>query len=628
MFNVHTLKLVTRVLLASLLMSYQVHIFAAKQNQILYVNARAPGGDGASWEKAFNNLEAALHATRLSGNASQIWIAAGVYKPSVAYGGGYSGAEPNLVTFNLPNNIALYGGFNGTEQSLSKRDPKKNLTILSGDLNGDDVTNPGNLTNKSDNAWHVLTADGVTNVMLDGLVVQGGYAAGPDAGQITPQPIGVIINSLNYAHNNGGGLLVRHGAKVVLNEMQFQYNASNNARATVVIPLGTAFLPIAGGGGAVSAMDQGTEVTINESTFTHNVAISFGGNGGALNALLGAAYTISDSTFANNWALRGAGAIHGRDAGDIRIASSTFQNNQVLGTQVRDESGGAIGITDTNLTVADSTFQGNLASASFGGGGAIFYHLLFDNGEAYSLKISNTTFIDNAASALGGGAVNIFGFSPNPASSAKISDSLFSGNVAGVGGAIAVDSIETALSDNKFTGNQAWTNGGAIFGSNLGGVINDSTVRQQLAISDSSIVDNSLIGVPANKFPPSAVFGLVGATFARVLGKPPVAVLEMQPGGGGIASGFGGNISVSNTELASNSALNGIGGAILVGGVTGFSGVGGISVVLEKAYVSIKESRCASNTDQTGTNNIAISAPPNIAIGPDGVQFVSDSSCR
>lgn len=138
---------------------------ASATASVYYVKQGSVNGNGSSWANAFNNLDSALAAANSNGQANQIWVAKGTYKPSIVYapngitGGAYGVNTPNLKTFDLPSNVSIYGGFKGDETNLNARNRDANPTILSGDLAGDDINDPDHTqTNKSDNAWHVLNA--------------------------------------------------------------------------------------------------------------------------------------------------------------------------------------------------------------------------------------------------------------------------------------------------------------------------------------------------------------------------------------------------------------------------------------------------------------------------------------
>ena len=93
----------------------------------IYVKSDATGNnDGTSWDDAFTDLQDALATAPLG---DQIWVATGTYLPGTA----------DSSTFHLSYDLELYGGFAGTEGSIDDRDIENNPTILSGDLNGDDV---------------------------------------------------------------------------------------------------------------------------------------------------------------------------------------------------------------------------------------------------------------------------------------------------------------------------------------------------------------------------------------------------------------------------------------------------------------------------------------------------------
>ena len=99
--------------------------------ETLYVDQRATeGGDGSAWHHAFTDLQDAL-ATALYGDT--ILIAQGLYTPEGPDG------DPN-ATFTLVSGVTLQGGYAGLgTDDPDQQDPNQFETILSGDLNGDDV---------------------------------------------------------------------------------------------------------------------------------------------------------------------------------------------------------------------------------------------------------------------------------------------------------------------------------------------------------------------------------------------------------------------------------------------------------------------------------------------------------
>jgi hypothetical protein len=115
----------------------------------------------------------------------EIRVAQGTYKPN----GGLV-AIPEFdwrtATFQLINGVTLKGGFAGfgqadfVEVDPNTRDIEAYETILSGDLNGDDVevVNPEDLEQeptRAENSYHVVTGSSTDETaVLDGLVITGG----------------------------------------------------------------------------------------------------------------------------------------------------------------------------------------------------------------------------------------------------------------------------------------------------------------------------------------------------------------------------------------------------------------------------------------------------------------------
>ncbi|WP_080056535.1 FG-GAP-like repeat-containing protein [Spirosoma aerolatum] len=134
----------------------------------LYVKANATGANtGLSWDDAFTDLQSALKYACV-GNLSEIWIARGVYKP-VSKPSNQITLSDRAVGFEMLPDVAIYGGFEGTETELDQR-PLINLsnpssTTLSADIDGD-----GTLAG---NGYRVIynTRRLTSTAILDGAVI-------------------------------------------------------------------------------------------------------------------------------------------------------------------------------------------------------------------------------------------------------------------------------------------------------------------------------------------------------------------------------------------------------------------------------------------------------------------------
>ncbi len=577
------------------------------QAAIFYVNASAPaGGNGSSWTQAFNNLDAALTAASNTPGSDQIWIAKGTYVPSIPYGGGYNGSEPNLVTFKLPSNVTLYGGFKGNEKTVSQRNPTANPTLLSGTLSS------------GSNAWHVVTLDGVTGVTVEDLTITEGNAAGPDSGVVTAQSLaGQKVTSVNYYHTGGGGVTVNNSQATFIN-VTFNNNTADATNATMFSVGPTA--PIAAGGGAMAARGLTTVVNLNNCTFANNKAISAGCNGGALNSFLGATYNISGGTATNNATDRVGGFGQFRSGGLVTITNMTFTNNNTTGGAVppetADASGGAVGAFDNSLSIANCIFTSNTATSAFGAGGAVFFQT--PQGSKGSLNVSNSIFNNNAASAFGGGAIFVSAILPDPSAQANIINCQMNGNSSGAGGACYIDSIPTLLENCQIIGNSCELAGGGVL---VGNLINNilTTTHATVTLLNCGIYNNTVTGIPVNGVPAIFIFqALVAGVADNTPGVPPAELIAIAQGGGAVASTVGGVAVLSSCNIAGNSAgTNGFGNDLLVGGS---QGTGGTPVnAFIQASMTVSRSLCAETSARLD--------PDNVGSGPNGVQYITDGSC-
>lgn len=140
----------------------------------IYVNQAATGnGSGSSWTNGYVTLDAALQS--ITTGITEIRVAQGTYKPNT------SGlANPRKATFSIPPSAQIYGGFNGTETTLSERNPTLNVTTLNGDLIGNDNNTIAHTNSaRNDNAYHVVSLLGnSTSILIDGFTISGGNANG------------------------------------------------------------------------------------------------------------------------------------------------------------------------------------------------------------------------------------------------------------------------------------------------------------------------------------------------------------------------------------------------------------------------------------------------------------------
>ena len=127
----------------------------------LYVRAGAMGANtGLNWTDAFADLQTALTYS-CAQNLAEIWVAAGTYKPTTT--------TTRTISFAMRPNVAIYGGFAGTETTLSQRSlTYPSSTTLSGEI--------GNPASTTDNSYHVISnpAGLTTTAVLDGFVITGG----------------------------------------------------------------------------------------------------------------------------------------------------------------------------------------------------------------------------------------------------------------------------------------------------------------------------------------------------------------------------------------------------------------------------------------------------------------------
>ncbi|GCA77073.1 putative outer membrane protein pmp6 [Microcystis aeruginosa NIES-2520] len=383
----------------------------------IFVRANAGGSNnGTSWVDAFTSLQDALAAAR---SGDTIWVAGGTYKPT-------TGTDRN-ATFTLKNQVEIYGGFAGSETSLSQRNVATNATILSGDI--------GTINTVTDNVYHVVTGNNTSNTaVLDGFTISGGNANGTGTNQNvgggmfisdgSPTLRNIIFESNNAT--NGGGLYNVTGANPTITNTTFRNNTASD-------------------GGAI--YNSSSNPTLTDVTFTNNTVTSEGG------AIYNTSSnpTLNNTTFGNNTASAG-GAIYNTSSSPI-FNTATFTSN------IASSSGGAIYNTDGSSTLNNVTFTQNRATNH---GGAIY-------NDSSPSTITQGSFQQNRAVSSHGGAIY------NVGNSLSLTNVSFALNVAegsgSVGGAIYNSSNSNLLATNAtFSRNNATSQGGALWTSSSFGV--------------------------------------------------------------------------------------------------------------------------------------------------------------
>lgn len=295
-------------------------IACAADASILYVDATSgsEGADGLSWETAYPDLQFALAVA----NAGEIWVAAGVYHPAPP-GGNRS------LSFVLPDDVALYGGFAGDETEREQRDPEARQTILSGDLNGDDES--GNTLDNSNRVVKITNSLSDTN-RLDGFRIEGGRAAPPSAlltgaGLYIENARLAIANCTfrdNFASNNGGAVYVMSGAieasQIVFQNCSFSRNGSQG--------LGTAIFATPNSAGTQYPslviedclfQDNGFlyPVSANSAMIVLRRSYFMDNEGGVLSANDRVTLTAENCVFMRNGGMNGAVYVGTRSTADI-----------------------------------------------------------------------------------------------------------------------------------------------------------------------------------------------------------------------------------------------------------------------------------------------------------------------
>lgn len=304
------------------------------------IRVKPSGNDsnsGADWDHAKATVSAAIQAAQAN---DEVWIAAGVYRERIA----------NRVVADVSVDIALYGGFAGTETSRDQRNVANNATILDGDALGSVVTIDHNASRA---------------MRIDGLRIRNG-TSGQGGGIAVLASAPTIINNdvLGNQADFGGGILVwgyralAPSAQALVESNVIQVNHASD-----------------GGGGIVLV---GSSAEIRNNTIVGNTTY---GKGGGIGVWISESALIARPEIINNFIYENAANV---------AASGEF-----IG-------GGGIFATERNLAnqplggicaprIRSNIIAANAAVASGGG-------IAFINSENEAAQIVNNTIFANSGS--------------------------------------------------------------------------------------------------------------------------------------------------------------------------------------------------------------------------------------
>ncbi len=304
------------------------------------IRVKPTGNDsnsGADWSHAKATVTAAIQAAQAN---DEIWIAAGVYKERIA----------NRKAGSVSVDIAIYGGFAGTETSREQRNIAANASILDGEFLGTVVT---------------IDWQASRSMRIDGLRIRNGKSGqGGGISVLSSAPTIVNNDLLGNQADFGGGLMVwgyrslPSAAQALIESNVIQVNHADD-----------------GGGGAALV---GSSAELRNNTIVGNTTY---GRGGGIGVWISESALVARPVIVNNFIYENAANV---------AASAEFVG------------GGGIFATERNLAdeplggicaprILSNIIAANAAVASGGG-------IAFINSENEAAQIINNTIVGNSGS--------------------------------------------------------------------------------------------------------------------------------------------------------------------------------------------------------------------------------------
>jgi predicted outer membrane repeat protein len=421
------------------------------------VDGDAAAPENGSKANPYTTLQDAFdEANNNAGTDYEIRIAEGVYTPDDDNKNQITGDDDGnsntehvdgdaTESFTLTRDgVTIKGGY---ASGFGTRDPETYVTVLSGDVDGDDTTTPEGIVETvgdiaGSNSNHVLDLDGTSQQITTDTEIRGVTITGGQAGS-----------------GNGGGMLCdggMNGCSPRLENVTLIGNQAGN------------------GGGAYITADFGASSNpqITSARFENNQATNGGavyndgsGSGGT------ASPTFTDVVFTGNSASGGGGAIYNN--GENGTASPTISRSVLTDNSTSGKGGavynhataGAI-IASSNPTITSTVIVENTATE----GGAVANEAttssMANPGDA-SPTLTNVTVVRNEAQ--DGGAVHTSTGANGSTAEPGIENTILWGNTAtgsgnqaystGGGSTLSIDASIVEAGDTELFGSSAFSGG-------------------------------------------------------------------------------------------------------------------------------------------------------------------------
>ena len=414
-------------------------------------------GDGSSWTNASGDLNNIIENAP---EGSEVWVAEGTYTPVVCS----ACTEANRNTsFEIPNGVAIYGGFLGSEISLEERDWSNNTTILSGDIDAD-----GTLAG---NSYTIIYTNNVDNTtILDGFKIAYGNANstlgfpatrhqsgggwfndGSQLGSVSSPTIRNCHFFNNQAVGSGAGFY-NDGGFQGSNENVFEHCIFEDNFATQG---GGAVFNFAGFEGHSSPQFSNCTFNNNSTNMEGGGIHNNGGQGGISNPTFNNCHFIENHAVADGGGLMNKG--HGGESSP-QFTDCTFVNNS------SDNNGAAVYNYANFQGVSYAGFYNCFFTGNFSGeNGAGMYNSGYQGDCIVSLE--NCDFIANHS---GGAGAGVFNNGGEGNSSPIVKNCEFSNNIADTYGAGMYNQGKTGNSSPIITNCKFYKN----IGSSAGGMYN------------------------------------------------------------------------------------------------------------------------------------------------------------